>query len=90
MTPIEKAARAMCDRLHGDREIADRAWAVYREDYIKDAIAAIRAIREPTQQIIGTAQSAMRRDDLDPTREEIVVAWYAMIDSILSEEEAKP
>lgn len=84
MTPIEKAARAMCaadggwpDAMDGNPREAAFDW----EHWKPLAIAAIRAIREPDEGMInaGLIAGLMRKP-----------VWTAMIDSILSEEEAKP
>lgn len=82
MSKIEEVARALAD-LHGNRD----SW----RSYLQDALAAIRAIREPTEDTMRAVHEAMFVDPWDATSAVMIGAGFeAGIDSILSEEEAKP
>ena len=90
MTPIERAARALC-ALAGDepdalvrpsnfqssvpREKARPMW----ERYIHHARVALEAIREPSEGMVA-AVSDMSLMDNNPTQD-----WQAMIDAALAE-----
>lgn len=84
---VERVARALCvaDGCDPDHESADpidtgiKLWT----RYVRDASAAIEAIREPTKAMIQAAYDSSLDDDERFDAHEI---WQAMIDEALKPE----
>ena len=74
---IERAARALC-QLDGHPENISFEGAPRWQDYVEEACAVLRAIREPSEEMI---EAGAELDTSLPTR-----MWPAMIDAALGEE----
>ncbi|WP_088471892.1 hypothetical protein [Sphingopyxis witflariensis] len=77
MTPLERAARALC-RLDGHPENATMDRKPLWADYLPEARAVLQAIREPSVSMLSAAD---RHDKRDASAD----AWRAMIDAALAE-----
>ena len=77
---IERIARALCKESGGKD--------IYWENWIDDAVLCIKAMRDPTPDMIKAGfESISPSCDINP--QELRIAWQAMIDSILSKNNAK-
>lgn len=72
---VERVARAIALDLLGDEQDADRFWRGHE----RSAIAAIRALREPTTAMLAAAEKAWFDDPLRRT----TTLWQAMIDEAM-------
>lgn len=76
MTPLEAAARAICDQEGDD----PGDWM----DYLPEARAAIKAIREPSAAMLKAAVLAPEPSPNTPANR-YLAAWTAMLDVLLEE-----
>lgn len=94
MTPLERAARALC-ALDGNPENAKMDGKPLWQDYLPEARAVIEAIREPSETMVDAWMDAdlelpegisheAPSSVVDPYRARS--DWIAMIDAMLSEE----
>jgi hypothetical protein len=84
MTPLEKAAQALKDRLCYTSGIIEggRAGATDFRDMVRLVIAAIR---EPSDGMVEAAQTYLDGAKWDGASPEALVAWEIMIDAALTE-----
>jgi hypothetical protein len=95
MTPLERAARALClaDGLDPDRKFKSSDWSegtAPREfawhEYLPKARAVLQAIREPSDDQLIEAQRAMFGSTHSaPLLSALTIGFQAMIDAALSE-----
>ena len=72
---IERIARVLCKESGGKD--------IYWENWIDDAVLCIKAMRDPTDAMIEAGfESISASCDINPA--ELLIAWQAMIDTILS------
>lgn len=78
MTPLERAARALCS-LDGHPENATMDGKPLWADYLPEARAVLQAIRAPSEAMLSALDHHDKRDAG-------VDAWHAMIDAALAED----
>jgi len=99
MTPIERAARALCtldrkdpDTVSGPGLQKSVALDLRKpgeghfawEEYVSEVLAVLRAIREPSEKMVEEGSSRFRDIGLQ-TRPAVTDAWHAMIDTAQAE-----
>lgn len=85
---VEPVARAIYVSISAGRSV--RPWedipAPLRAPYLKDAIAAIKAMREPTEEMVGLGEHcADACYKIDPCNDGPRHIWQTMIDAALGE-----
>lgn len=89
MTPLERAARALCE-LAGNPPGATMNGKALWQDYLPEVRAVIAAIREPSQTMVNAGNRTKPYNvtgNCEGTIHPVVQrAWPAMIDAMLAEE----
>lgn len=81
MTPIERAARALCS-LDGNPENATMDGKSLWQDYLPEVRAVLAAIREPSEAALRAGEEII--DEYSPGTP-VDLAWKAMIDAVLAD-----
>lgn len=82
-TMLERVARAIYEDRNGARCIPwSRQGAVYRAPYLSDARAALRAMRDPSDEMMVSLGKMCQQVGRAPTLNE---GWKTMIEAALSE-----
>jgi hypothetical protein len=87
---VERVARAMCKEAFGDCVCENECRSADCQDKKRYALAAIEAMREPTQQMRLAGISEWSRSDPTPEHESTLIfnaIWRAMLDAALSPEQ---
>lgn len=87
MTPLERAARALC-ALDGNPENATMEGKPLWQSYLPEARAVLWAIREPSVVMVGRGGANMDSDGAtmsDELEERALTCWSTMIDAALEE-----
>lgn len=79
MSPLERAARALC-RVDGHPENAMMEGRPLWQDYLPEARAVVDAIREPSE---GMMRAGWTSDLPYTPSVKVGVVWQAMIDALL-------
>ncbi|HVJ03816.1 MAG TPA: hypothetical protein VM662_16685 [Sphingomonas sp.] len=92
MTPIERAARVLCDRAGrdpdevciGEGKATGQTWFGW-EAFVSDARAVVEALREPSHEMLGDVHDTLlyhvRGEEMDTAR----TVWDRMIDALLDD-----
>lgn len=84
MTPIERAARALC-KLAGNPENTKFEGKPMWQSYINEAHAVVQAIREPDDLAISLGALALEHSSPDASNVDLAgIAYQAMIDAVLT------
>lgn len=88
MTPIERAARALCS-LDDNPENATMDGKPLWEDYLPEVHAVLRAIREPSEEMIEAGSEITSHisseESVESLGKDAADTWRVMIDVALSE-----
>lgn len=81
MTPIERAARALCELDHNPPGAAMNGKPLWM-DYLPEVRTVLAALREPTPDMVVAGDKAFRQSI---RFDKAALAWRDMIDALLAE-----